>query len=77
MVAWTIGFMQYSIILLLEFTNMAVMLTNQTMMDLVLNFLALVILAELDDILFETVKEDPIGQLITEKEFKFGGEEPV
>ena len=60
----------------IEFTNIALMLTQQTIMDIVLNFLALVILSEIDDILFESVKNTPVGKLMTEGEYDFGTGEP-
>lgn len=43
---------------------MIILLTNTTVMDTLMNFLALVIISEFDDYLFGTVAEKPIAALI-------------
>ena len=53
--AFFIGFSQAFMIFAVEAVNMIVLLTNHTMLDTVMNFLALVIIADFDDYLFTVV----------------------
>ena len=44
-----------------EFVNLAVLLTSENILNTVMNFLALVIIAEFDEILFLTVEKEPLS----------------
>ena len=50
--AWAIGFAQFSIMIIVEIVCIATLITNATIMDIIMNFLALVVVSEFDDMLF-------------------------
>ena len=50
---------------------MATMMNINSIMDLIQNFLALVIIAEIDDILFVTYKGTPLAELIVRLQYEF------
>ena len=54
--AFWVGFMQAFIVLSVELVNLVVLNTNPTIMDILMNFLALVIISDFDDYFFLTVK---------------------
>ena len=54
-----------------EFVNLAVLLTSENILNTVMNFLALVIIAEFDEILFLTVKKEPLSLLLINGRFEF------
>lgn len=58
-----------------EFVNLAVLLTNEGIMDTVMNFLALVVISDFDDYLFFTVKKEPLSVLIIKGSFQFYNED--
>lgn len=58
-------------ILSVESVNLVVLLTNPSVMDTVMNFLALVIIADFDDYMFAVVSDGPIGKLIADGEYDF------
>lgn len=47
-----VGFCQMTIIYLVELVNIAILLTNNTIIEVIMNFLALVIISEFDDYMF-------------------------
>ena len=47
--AFGVGFMQMAVTLSVELVNLVVLNTNHSIMDIIMNFLALVIIAEFDD----------------------------
>ena len=49
---------------------MAVMLTNATVMDIIMNFLALVVISDFDDFFFYAVSEEPLSKLVTDEELQ-------
>ena len=69
--AYMIGLSQFTMILSVEIVNLVVLLTSPSVMDTVMNFLALVIIADFDDYMFAVVSDGPIGKLITDGEFDF------
>lgn len=54
-----------------EAVNLAVLLTNETIIDTLMNFLALVVIANFDDYLFTMIKYDRLSQMIIKGDFKF------
>ena len=52
-----------------------VLLLQESVLDVLMNFLALTIITEFDDYLFQTLYDDPISHLIKEGEADFGGTE--
>ena len=53
-----------------EIVNLAVLNTNNTIMDILMNFLALVIISDFDDYFFVTVSSDPMAMLIKDGELE-------
>ena len=53
-----------------EIVNLAVLNTNNTIMDILMNFLALVIISDFDDYFFVTVLSDPMAMLVKDKELE-------
>ena len=51
-----------------EIVNLIILQTNKTTLDVIMNFLALVIISEFDDYFFKTVAKEMLGDLLTEKE---------
>ena len=73
--AFLIGFTQMLVIFSVEIVNLMVLLTNPTVMETIMNFLALVIISEFDDFFFTTVEFSPLAKLILEEEYDFGYKE--
>ena len=51
-------------VIAVETINFAVMSTDHTIMNIIMNFLALVIIAEFDDFFFMTVDKEVMGDFI-------------
>ena len=58
MQAYFIGFMQFIVVMVVEIVNLVILTTNNTVMDIIMNFLALVILSEFDDYFLTTVENE-------------------
>ncbi len=54
--AYVIGFCQFLVVFTVELVNLAILTTNNTVMDILMNFLALVIISEFDDYFLVTVE---------------------
>ena len=59
--------------MLVEFVSLMVLLLQTSVLDVLMNFLALTIITEFDDYLFATLYDDPISKLIREGEINIGG----
>ena len=70
--AFRVGFFQLSAVLTLEIVNLTFMLTNATIVDIIMNFIALLIIADFDDYFFMTVAKTSIGVLIKEGQVEAG-----
>ena len=64
-VAWLCGFMQAFNVFVVESVNFAALLTNSTIIDIIMNFLALVVIAEFDEYFFSAVKNDELVDILT------------
>ena len=64
-IAWFCGFMQAFNVLVVELVNFSALLTNFTIIDIIMNFLALVVIAEFDEYFFSAVTNDPLVDIIT------------
>ena len=53
--AYAVAFTQLSVVIVTEIVNLAILCTNHTILDVIMNFLALVIIADFDDFFFFTV----------------------
>ena len=68
--AFLIGFTQMIVVISVEIVALAVLNTNEKIQDVIMNFLALVVIAEIDDFYFSTVLPDPIAKLIRNGELE-------
>ena len=65
-VAYLTGSLQTSVVLLVEIVNFVALITNTTVLDIVMNFLALVIIAEFDDYFFNAVTNSELVDVIND-----------
>ena len=54
------------VVIAVELVNLAILTTNHTIMDIIMNFLALVIIADFDDFFFQSVELEVMGNMIQE-----------
>ena len=71
--AFNVGLFQFCVLVMVEFVSLMVLLLQDSVLDVLMNFLALTIITEFDDYLFQTLYKDPISDLIKEGEATFGG----
>ena len=67
-VAWMSGFMQYFSCLTVELANIGVICAANDTIDIVFNFIALAIIAEFDNYVFGSMKDESFKEL-TKREF--------
>ena len=65
-----VGFCQMAVLYLVELVNVAILLTNNTILDVIMNFLALVIISEFDDYFFMSLRREPLKDLISNGEME-------
>ena len=63
-IAWLCGFLQVVSVVIVESVNFAALLTNTTILDIIMNFLALVVIADFDNYFFSAVKNDELCDII-------------
>ena len=68
--AFCVGLAQAFVVISVEIVNLAVLNTNNTILDILMNFLALVIIADFDDMFFATIASDPMAKLISDGELE-------
>ena len=66
--AYFVGLSQALTAMFVEIVNLITLQANHTILDVIMNFLALVIIAEFDDYFYKSVMTDMFGELITQKE---------
>ena len=59
-----IGFCQFLVVFVVEIVNLAILTTNNTVMEVIMNFLALVIISEFDDYFLATVENEIFEQAL-------------
>ena len=62
--AYWVGLTQLLVVIAVELVNLAILTTNHTIMDIIMNFLALVIIADFDDFFFQSVELEVMGNMI-------------
>ena len=62
--AYMVGFCQFSVVLSVEIVNLVILTTNNTVMDIIMNFLALVIISEFDDYFLSTAETEVFAQAL-------------
>ena len=58
------------VVIVVEIVNLAILCTNHTILDIIMNFLALVIITEFDDYFFGTVEKTLMADMICDKELE-------
>ena len=66
--AFWIGMTQTLVVVSVEVVNLAMLTTNHTIIDIIMNFLALVIISEFDDFFFMTVEKELMAEMISDGE---------
>lgn len=62
--AFFVGFCQFMMTILVELINLILLQTNSTTMDIIMDFLALVIISDFDDYFAQTLYSDPMFKRI-------------
>ena len=67
--AYFVGFTQFFVLLTFEVLNTAILLTTESVMDVIMDFVALAVITSFDDYLFssESVRNSQLGQLISNR----------
>ena len=68
--AFMVGFCQMMVLYLVETVNVALLLTNNTILEIIMNFLAIVIISEFDDYFFMSLRREPLKDLISNGEME-------
>ena len=69
--AFGVGLMQMTMTLSVELVNIVILNTNHSIMDIIMNFLALVVISEFDDYLVVTIEKSlPMRHLLKDGEFE-------
>ena len=63
------------VMVLVEASNLVVLLNDNTIISIIMDCLAIMIISEFSDHFFTTVKHMPVGNLISEKQINFGDTE--
>ena len=66
-VAWLMGFLQLLTVILTELANMVVLTSNETVIDVVMNFLAFIVILDFDNLIYKTQTATLAGQMVDEK----------
>ena len=59
---------QMLVVIVVEVVNLAVLTTNHTIMDIIMNFFAIFIIADFDDFFFLTVDKEMMADLMADGE---------
>ena len=65
-IAFFSGFLQTTVIVLIEFVNFLAILTSFTTLDVVLNFLALCVISDFDDFFYGSLRDEPLKELLND-----------
>lgn len=65
-IAYMSGLLQATIIIFIELVNFIAILTSFTVLDVTLNFLALVVISEFDDFFYCSLRDEPLKELLVD-----------
>lgn len=68
--AYMVGFCQTFVLITCEAVNLILLTTNHTMLDIIMNFLAIIVITEFDDAFFFIVQQGELAKLLTDGEFE-------
>ena len=66
MLAFLAGFLQATMVLTVEMVNYIALITNTTHLDIVMNFLALAVIADFDDFFYGALFDSQFKRVITD-----------
>ena len=66
-IAWLSGFLQASMAMTVEFANYIALITNKTHIEIVMNFLALAVIADFDDFFYGALFDNEYKNVISNK----------
>ena len=69
--AYFIGFCQFSVLVICEAANLIILTTNHSMLDIIMNFLAIIVITEFDDAFFFMVQGEELASILTNGEVTF------
>ena len=72
--AYFVGFMQFSILIACEYVNLIILTSNHSMLDILMNFMAIIVITEFDDHFFLIIQSEPLSKIVTDGEYEY--EEP-
>ena len=64
-IAWFCGWMQAFNVIIVELVNFAALLINFEIIEVIRNFLALVVISQFDEYFFGAIQSDPLADFIT------------
>jgi len=65
-ICWLAGFMQMTMIITVECVNFVAILTSTTILDVVMNFMALAVISDFDDFFYGALGNDPNKEVLTD-----------
>ena len=69
--AYLIGFFQATVLITVEGINLVILTTNDAILDIIMNFMAIIVITEFDDAFFFIVKDEKLAGLIADKEMTY------
>ena len=69
--AFMIGLCQTIVLMICEFVNLVILCTNQSILEIIMNFLAIIVITEFDDVFFYMVQDEKLAGLISDKEMTY------
>lgn len=73
--AFLVGFFQMLVLMSVEFVNMAVLLSIHDIIEIIMNFLALVIITNFDEFFFATDHHEKLFKLLADGKIELNGKE--
>ena len=73
--AYFVGLSQMLVVFFVQLVNLGLIYSDGTALDIIKDFVSLIIIAELDDFYFMTVKEERLGQIINRGSIKLDDKE--
>jgi len=71
--AFRAGFLQVCVVFCLEFANIFVLIKAKEIFDVIKDFIAFMVIADFDDILFTAMNQDKLAMLISGGQVSFDG----
>ena len=66
--AYFVGFFQFSVLIACEYVNLIILTVNHSMLDILMNFMAIIVITEFDDHFFLIIQSEALAKLVTDGE---------